>query len=71
MNYTQYKTLDKEYIRKKIKEFFKEDLPAGDITTNATIPTNNNIKANIVTEEKCIFSGEKILYPKLYPYQYL
>jgi len=61
MNYIQYKTLDKEYIIKKIKEFFKEDIPAGDITTNATITAKDNIQANIVTEEKCIFSGENII----------
>ena len=61
MNYTQYKALDEEYIIKKIEEFVKEDIPDEDITTKATTQANQNIKANIIAEEKCIFSGEKII----------
>tara|TARA_B100001123_G_C15242705_1_gene999724 strand:- start:113 stop:958 length:846 start_codon:yes stop_codon:yes gene_type:complete len=67
MNYYQYNTLPIDYINKKISEFILEDIPDSDITTNATIQQQQQITANIVSEENCIFSGRDIIkhfYPK-------
>ena len=60
-NYKQYINLDKNTVIKKINAFLKEDLPEGDITTNATITDNTIIEANIIAMENMIFSGKQII----------
>ena len=60
-NYTQYITLDKNSVIEKIKTFLDEDLPDGDITTDATISENTLIKANIIAMENTVFSGKQII----------
>ena len=60
MNYKQIKNLSKEYIKTKIKEFLKEDIPNGDITTD-NIYNNEKIEANILAAEEMIFCGKEIV----------
>ena len=60
-NYTQHKTLDKNFVIEKINDFLKEDLPHGDITTNATISEDRIIEADIIALENMIFSGSEII----------
>ena len=60
-NYIQYTTIDKNIIIEKINYFLKEDLPDGDITTNATIQNNRIIKADIIAVENLIFAGKEII----------
>ena len=62
MNYTQYKSLPMQYIKNKIKEFIKEDIPNNDITTIATVASNKSMSAQIIAEESCIFSGNNIIH---------
>ena len=45
----------------KISEFWKEDMPNGDQTTECTIPENTHIKAKIQAMEELVFAGEKII----------
>ena len=60
-NYKQYISLDQDAIIKKINSFLEEDLPNGDITTDATIANNTTAVARIVAMENMIFSGAEIL----------
>ncbi len=60
-NYTQHKTLDENFVIEKINDFLKEDLPDGDITTNATISEDRIIEADIIALENMIFSGSEII----------
>lgn len=59
--YPQYIDLSADYVIRKIAEFFEEDIPAGDITTNLTVDINDTTIADIAAEEDLIFVGEKVL----------
>ena len=61
INYKQHTNLSSDYITKKLKEFYKEDLPNGDITTISTINPNSYVKSEIYAVEKLFFSGKIIL----------
>ena len=61
IEYPQNKHLSEEYIVAKISEFWKEDMPNGDQTTECTIPENTHIKAKIQAMEELVFAGEKII----------
>ena len=61
IEYPQNKHLSEEYIVAKISEFWKEDVPNGDQTTECTIPENTYIKAKIQAMEELVFAGEKII----------
>tara|TARA_B100002051_G_scaffold38302_1_gene32068 strand:+ start:3851 stop:4696 length:846 start_codon:yes stop_codon:yes gene_type:complete len=61
MLYRQIKEISKKIIRKKLKEFFKEDDIKNDITTNTFIDKKEHIKANFVAEFDGVFCGEKII----------
>ena len=60
-NYRQYINLDENIIIEKINAFLEEDLPQGDLTTDATIPDNTVVEANIVAMENMVFAGEQII----------
>ena len=60
-NYKQYINLDKNTVIEKINSFLEEDLPNGDITTDATIADNTIANANIIGMEEMIFSGKQII----------
>ena len=61
IEYPQNKHLSEEYIVKKISEFWKEDMPSGDQTTECIVPENTRIKAEIQAMEELVFAGEKII----------
>ena len=59
--YEQQKTLDKNFLKKKIDEFILEDKANSDITTKHLPPNNETRTAHIVCEEPMIFAGEQII----------
>ncbi len=61
IEYKQYRKLPKEYIKKKISEFLKEDIPDIDKTTAGTIPAKAVSTALIIPEEDIVFAGEDII----------
>jgi nicotinate-nucleotide pyrophosphorylase (carboxylating) len=61
MHYKQYHSLPIKYIKRKIKEFLKEDMVANDITTINTIKDSKKITAKIQALEELIFVGDQIL----------
>ena len=60
MNYKQIKKLPTEYVETKIKEFLKEDVQKGDITTDY-LYDNETIEAQIVAAEELVFCGKDIV----------
>ena len=62
IEYPQNKHLPDEYIINKLLEFWKEDMPASDETTQSIIPENIHIKAKIQAVEELVFAG-KIIIP--------
>lgn len=59
--YPQYIDLPAYYVKRKIAEFFEEDIPSGDITTLLTVQSGDTTVADITAEEDLIFVGEKVL----------
>lgn len=59
--YTQYKSLPESYVREKIKEFLREDIPNTDITSDLSINPEENTIADIQAEESLVFIGEHVL----------
>ena len=60
-HYKQYTNLDEHIIIEKVNAFLDEDLSEGDITTDATIPKDIVVEANIVAMENMIFAGKQII----------
>lgn len=61
MLYKQTSELPDKYVRDKLAEFFKEDIPAYDVTSEATIPEKKKVAAKIVAAEDLVFAGSKII----------
>ncbi len=61
IEYPQQKHLPNEYIVKKLSEFWKEDMPDGDVTTLSTIPDETFIHAEIHAMEELVFAGNTII----------
>lgn len=59
--YNQHFDLPDEYIKQKISEYLKEDIPVEDFTTLGTIPRQTNVTAYIEAEGDTVFAGEKII----------
>ncbi len=59
--YEQQKSLPKEYIQRKIKEFLEEDMPAGDITTIGTVKESQTVTAIIEAQQELVFAGELVI----------
>ncbi len=59
--YEQQKSLPKEYIQRKIKEFLEEDMPAGDITTIGTVKESQTVTAIIEAQQDLVFAGELVI----------
>lgn len=67
LSYEQIKRLKPEYVKKKVIEFLKEDIPDEDITSKHTINKNNKATAHIIAGDKFVFAGEQIIqhcFPK-------
>ena len=61
MNYRQIDKIPKKYIKNKIKEFLKEDVPRGDLTTDNIYNEKEKIEAQIQAGEELIFCGKSIV----------
>lgn len=61
IEYTQYKTLSKEYVQRKIDQFIEEDMPEGDKTTASTVSKKNHSIAEFQAVEDMIFAGEHVI----------
>ena len=57
IEYRQHTTLDKNYIRAKLKEFMHEDCPGGDKTSLGSISQSGEICAEIQAVEELVFAG--------------
>ena len=57
IEYSQNKHLSDEYIVAKLSEFWDEDMPDGDQTTECAVPENVHIKAEIQVVEELILAG--------------
>ena len=61
MNYQQIDNVPIEYIKNKIKEFLKEDIPGGDLTTDNIYNGQEIVEAQIQAGEQLIFCGKNIV----------
>ena len=61
MNYQQIDNVPIEYIKNKIKEFLKEDIPGGDLTTDNIYNGQEIVEAKIQAGEQLIFCGKNIV----------
>ena len=61
IEYFQNKHLSDKYIKAKLSEFWKEDMPNGDKTTESTVPENTTIKAEIQAMEELVFAGKNLI----------
>ncbi|MFP4369183.1 MAG: carboxylating nicotinate-nucleotide diphosphorylase [Candidatus Kapaibacterium sp.] len=61
IEYTQYKKLPEDYIKSKIDEFLKEDIPGIDVTTAGTVPADKATRAYIEAQQDFVFAGKEII----------
>ncbi|MDC0480002.1 carboxylating nicotinate-nucleotide diphosphorylase [bacterium] len=61
IEYEQIIFLEPAWIREQIAHFMEEDIPDGDVTTEAIITESKPIIANMVTMDKFVFCGESII----------
>ncbi len=57
----QITSLPPEWVAARVAEFLREDLPAGDITSEAIISSGQNLTAQIQAVESLVFAGAKVL----------
>ena len=61
IEYEQITFLEPAWIREQIAHFMEEDIPDGDVTTEAIFTESKPIIANMVTMGKFVFCGESII----------
>lgn len=61
IQYDQLTELDPVWVRAQIKNFIQEDMPDGDVTTEATIQFPNSVTAKVIAREDFMFCGEQVL----------
>ena len=66
IQYEQITSLDPDWVRSQIGKFMAEDIPDGDITTEATVSGSIFVVAKMVAVDKFIFCGESII-PYCFP----
>lgn len=59
--YTQITNLPESYIKARIQEYFEEDFPTGDSTTDNLLDSNKVVSAYIQAEEDLIVAGTVVL----------
>lgn len=67
IQYEQIISLDAQWVRDQIAHFMEEDIPDGDVTTEATITESKPVIANMVAADEFVFCGESIIpfcFPK-------
>lgn len=52
--------LNQTELRKLIKEFLKEDLGSGDITTNSIVPVGARALGRLIAKEECVLAGVEL-----------
>ena len=57
----QTSTLSPEWVATRMAEFLREDLPAGDITSEAVISNQQDLTAQIEAVESLVFAGAQVL----------
>ncbi len=66
IQYEQITSLDPDWVRSQIGKFMAEDIPDGDVTTEATVSGSIFVVAKMVAVDKFIFCGESII-PYCFP----
>lgn len=61
ISYTQITKLPESYIKARIQEYFEEDFPTGDSTTDNLIDTKKSVFAYIQAEEDLVVAGTVVL----------
>ena len=61
IRHEQITTLDKDYINKKLEQFFIEDRVFEDITTISTQNKNKHAEAVFLAKEDLLFVGKQII----------
>ena len=61
IRHEQIASLDKDYINKKLDQFFIEDNIFDDITTISTQNKNNHTEAVFLAKEDLLFVGKQII----------
>jgi len=61
ISYTQITKLPESYIKARIQEYFEEDFPTGDYTTDNLIDSKKSVSAYIQAEEELVVSGTVVL----------
>ena len=61
IEYPQNKHISDEYIVTKLLEYWEEDMPNGDKTTDCIVSENVFIKAEIQAVEELVFAGKEII----------
>ena len=61
IQYDQINSLDAQWVRDQIAHFMEEDIPDGDVTTEATIIESKPVVANMVSADEFVFCGESII----------
>ncbi len=61
IEYEQITTLDPEWVRDRIARFIEEDIPDGDVTTEATVKETTPVVAKMVAADDFIFCGAQII----------
>ncbi len=59
--YERYENLPDDYLRRKINEFLEEDLPNGDLTTDAIFGSEQSVRAKIIAQDRLVFAGKRLL----------
>ena len=61
IQYEQINKLLDSHLIDKVNSFLEEDNYASDYTSMYSIPPTTNIKAEIETEQDCVFCGKQII----------
>lgn len=61
IQYKQITSLDPNWVREQISQFMVEDIPDGDVTTEATVTPSTLVVAKMNAAEEFVFCGESII----------
>jgi len=61
IQYDQITSLEPDWVRSQIAQFMKEDIPDGDVTTEATITHNSEVVARMNAADDFVFCGQTVI----------
>ena len=61
IQYDQINSLDPNWVRDQIAQFIIEDIPDGDVTTEATVTNDTSVVAHMNAADNFVFCGESII----------